>query len=97
MEKENKAKYSIEKSVFLAGKAFLKDDYKAVIYWLRPHLHDLCPLQRKKLLFAIKSFHGDIAEASIFWKIWYPHRVSVVRITAVAVRHRKRQIQSNEI
>lgn len=65
MEKENTKLYSVEKSVRLAAKAFVKDDYKAVIYWLRPHLNDLCPLQRKKLLFSIKHFHGGVAEASI--------------------------------
>lgn len=39
-----------------AARAFINEDYKAVIYWLRPHLADLSPIDSKKLLISVANF-----------------------------------------
>lgn len=64
MESEKEI-YSLEKSVLAGSRAFLKDDFKAVIYWLRPHLKNLCPDGRKMLLLAIKRFNGGLSEGEM--------------------------------
>lgn len=46
----------LEASTLRAARAFIREDYKAVIYWLRPHLGNLNALDSKKLMISIERF-----------------------------------------
>lgn len=61
MGMETNREITLDQADLRASRAFIEQDYKAVIYWLRPHLNKLCPKNRKKLRISIERFTEEFS------------------------------------